>query len=118
MENNILLCGGLGYIGFHITKLLLDTNYNIIILDIKEKPINNIFVSNNVTYITGSICNQLLLEMIFEKYRPILVINLSGYILVGESINDPIKYYENNISGGITLIKTMIKYNVRNIIFS
>jgi len=122
---NILVTGGLGFIGSHTVIELLIKNYNVIIidnltnsnLDILDK-IKKISNSNNITFYKGDILDKLLLDNILKKEYIDTVIHFAGLKSVSQSIKEPLKYYENNINGTIVLLKIMEKYNVKNLIFS
>ena len=124
-KSNILLTGGLGYIGSHIAVELLLQNNNIIIidnlsnstysvLDIIEKETNKKPIFFNIDLVK----EIELLDVLFNEYKIDLVIHLAGLKSVNESINNPINYYETNIVSSINLIKIMEKYKCKKIIFS
>lgn len=122
---NIFVTGGLGFIGSHTVIELLNQGHNVIIidnlsnsnLDILEK-IKKISNSENIKFYQGDILDEKLMNIIFIRENIDSVIHFAGLKSVSESVKEPLKYYENNISGTIVLLKTMEKYNVKNLIFS
>lgn len=124
----ILLTGGLGYIGSHIAVELLELNYRVIIVDNlsncsldKLGKIQKIVPTNlhiNLHFIKMDLLDIDDLDNVFKKYPIDVVIHLAGSKAVGESVEKPIFYYENNIGTTINLIKTMTKYKCYNLIFS
>lgn len=132
MFKTCLVTGGLGYIGSHICVELLKNNWNILILDnlsnssvdkldiIKKYNVGNSdIIFNTVDLVDIDKFDNALDDYINVKNKSIdLVIHLAGLKAVGESINIPIKYYENNLISTLNLLKLMEKYNIRNLIFS
>lgn len=132
MKKTCLITGGLGYIGSHICVELFKNNWDILILDnlsnssidkfdiIKKHNINNCDIKLEVVNLVDINKFDLILNnYISQNNKKIdLVIHLAGLKAVGESINLPIKYYENNIISTINLVKLMEKYNIGNLIFS
>lgn len=132
MKKTCLVTGGLGYIGSHICVELLQNNWNILIIDNlsnshKDKILEIEKYNTNGCDITLEIVNlvdinefdKVLNNYINQKNKQIdLVIHLAGLKAVGESINLPIKYYENNMISTINLVKLMEKYDITNLIFS
>ena len=122
MNKTILLTGGCGFIGSHCCVELIKNDYNIIIIDIN--PDQNIIL--NIEKITNikpkfynfNILDETKMENIFNDNKIDIVIHLAAFKSVSESKNYPLKYYDNNITGLITLLKIMVKYNVDKIIFS
>ena len=120
----ILLTGGAGYIGSHTAVELLNKGEEIVIIDnfSNSKP----KVLKAIKEITGKdfkfyeidYLDKEKLEKVFEENNIDAVINFAGYKAVGESIEKPIEYYTNNISGCLVLLNTMRKYNVKKFIFS
>ena len=122
---SILVTGGAGYIGSHTVIELLNAGESVIIidnfsnskkesLDAIKKITNKDFKFYEINYLDRSA-----LERIFEENNDIdSVINFAGYKAVGESVQKPIDYYINNISGALVLLDTMKKYNVKKFVFS
>ena len=120
----ILIIGGAGYIGSHTLLQLLRTQFEVYVYDnFSNSSIETLrrvkFLANhNFSIQNGDINDQLLLEKTFKAFKPNVVIHYAGLKSVSESLIDPLNYYEQNISGTINLLKTMKKYNCKNIIFS
>ena len=120
----ILVTGGCGYIGSHTVLELLNKNYQVVVVDNFS---NSSFESlRRVQKITGKevifyeadIRDRSALEKIFSVHTFDAVIHFAAFKAVGESCKLPLKYYENNINGTVTLLQVMEKYNVKKIIFS
>lgn len=120
----ILVTGGCGYIGSHTVLELLNKNYQVVAVDNFS---NSSFESlRRVQKITGKevifyeadIRDRAAMEKIFSEHTFDAVIHFAAFKAVGESCKLPLKYYENNISGTVTLLQVMEKYNVKKIIFS
>jgi len=113
---NILIVGGAGYIGSYMCKYLSKNGYNPIVLD------NLIYGHKEAVkwgvFIEGSIADSTLLDQIFRKYQIIAVMHFAAFCYVGESVTEPLKYYQNNLSNTITLLNCMVKNNVLNLVFS
>ena len=120
----ILLPGGAGYIGSHTAIELLNSGKEIVIIDnysnSKPEVLESIkkitgkdFKSYNIDY-----RNRKELEKVFEENKIEAVLNFAGYKAVGESVQKPLEYYDNNIIGALILLETMRKYNVKKFIFS
>ena len=120
----ILVTGGAGYIGSHTVLCLLERGYEVIVLDnhsnsSKEALLRVSEISGcQMHYYMGDVSDENILKQIFEKYNVSDVIHFAGLKSVSESINDPIKYYENNVAATLVLLKQMIDHNILNIIFS
>ena len=120
----ILVTGGAGYIGSHTCVNLLENNYEVVIVD-------NLYNSNEkvvdrITQITGKkpafynvdLLDKEALDDVFEKEKIDAVIHFAGLKAVGESVEKPIEYYHNNITGTLHLVDCMRNHDVKNIIFS
>ncbi|HEX2946623.1 MAG TPA: UDP-glucose 4-epimerase GalE [Clostridia bacterium] len=120
----ILVTGGAGYIGSHTCVRLLEAGYEIIILDnlsnSKPEVLNRIrgITGKSFEFIRGDMLDRNLLEDIFCRYSIDAVIHFAGFKAVGESVGIPLSYYHNNVSGSIVLFETMLKYGVKNLVFS
>lgn len=114
---NILVTGGAGYIGSHAVIELLDSGYNVIVLDNLENGYIEL-VDKRAKFYQGDIRDINSFENIFEENKIDAVMNFAGYIKVGESVFEPNKYYLNNTYGVMNVVEVMKKYSVKNIIFS
>ena len=120
----ILLTGGTGYIGSHTAVELIERGYEVEILDNLFN--SKITVLDDIERITGvkpkfhevDLLDMPVMEKVFEEGKFDLVIHFAGLKAVGESVEKPLKYYENNVGGTINLLKCMKKYDVNKIIFS
>lgn len=112
----ILVTGGAGYIGSHVVRQLEKNNYRVIVFDNLSKGYKD-FVKNSDLYI-GDLANIDDIKKAFNNYNIDSVIHLAAESLVGESMTNPKKYYENNIMNGINLLNTMLEFNVNKIVFS
>lgn len=121
---SILVTGGAGYIGSHTVVELLKANKEVVIIDnfSNSKPeilesikkiTNKDFKFYEIDYL-----DREKLENVFEENKIDAVINFAGYKAVGESVQKPIEYYINNVSGALVLLDTMRKYNVKKFVFS
>ena len=121
---SILVTGGAGYIGSHTVVELLNEGRDVVILDnfsnSKPEVLENIkkITKKDFKFYKIDYLNRKELEKVFEENKIEAVMNFAGYKAVGESVKKPLEYYENNISGAITLLETMKKYNVKKFIFS
>lgn len=120
----VLLTGGAGYIGSHVAVELLQSGYDVIIADnfynsSQEVPerIREITGKSVRTYYVD-IQNSADLEQIFKQHEINAVMHFAGYKAVGESVQQPLKYYRGNLDSTLTLLETMGKYQVKNLIFS
>lgn len=120
----ILVTGGAGYIGSHTSVELLDAGYEIIVVDNLSN--SNPESLNRVKEITGKdfkfyeadLLNEAALEDIFATNKIEAVIHFAGLKAVGESVQIPLHYYHNNITGTLILCKVMEKFGVKNLVFS
>lgn len=120
----ILLTGGTGYIGSHTAVELIKQGYDVEILDNLFN--SKITVLDDIVRITGvkpkfykvDLLDVPAMEKVFEEGKYDAVIHFAGLKAVGESVEKPLKYYENNVGGTINLMKCMKKYNVNRIVFS
>ena len=120
----ILLTGGTGYIGSHTAIELIKRGYEVEIMDNLFN--SKITVLNEIEKITGvkpkfykvDLLDKEGLNKLFSEGNYDIVIHFAGLKAVGESVEKPLKYYENNVGGTINLLEVMSKYNVKKIVFS
>lgn len=112
----ILVIGGAGYIGSHLVKELVQTK-DVLVLD-NFSTGHRWAVHENATMIEGDMGDKDILENIFTHYPIEAVMHFAAYSLVGESVQEPGKYYQNNVAATLNLLEVMVKSNVKKIIFS
>jgi len=124
---NILLTGGLGFIGSHVASVLGQDEKNKIIiidnLDNSEKEVLDkikllVKYPKHVFFIEGDILDSNLLENVFNEHKINSIIHFASLKSVAQSMNDPLLYYDKNINGLLTLLKTMKRFDCKKIIFS
>ena len=120
----ILVTGGAGYIGSHTVVELQSAGYDVVVLDnlsnSSEKSLERVekITGKPVKFYKADILDREALNEVFEKESIDSCIHFAGLKAVGESVQKPWEYYENNIAGTLTLVDVMRKHNVKNIIFS
>lgn len=120
----ILVTGGAGYIGSHTVLQLLEQNYDVVVLDnlanSSAESLRRVesITGKSVTFVQGDIRDTTVLDSIFSEHKIDSVIHFAGLKAVGESVQKPLEYYENNMYGTLTLCKAMRQHNVKNIVFS
>lgn len=124
MANTVLLAGGAGYIGSHTAIELMNSGYEVVIVDNHSNSQPEVY--NRIEKISGKavkhynidVCDTEKLEVVFMENKFDAVIHFAGYKAVGESVEKPLMYYENNLNSTYALIKMMQKYKVNCIVFS
>ena len=125
-ENNmtILVTGGLGFIGSHICIELLKSSYRVIIIDnLSNSKIETLYGIEEITHKTIKLyiedCgNEKVIDKIFKENNIDAIIHCAGFKAVGESVKNPLKYYENNLKTTIVLLRMMNNHSIKKIIFS
>ncbi len=112
----ILVPGGAGYIGSHTVAELLDANEEVVIVDNLEKGHKGAVLGGK--FYEGDLRDDEFLDKVFMQNNIEAVINFAAYSLVGESVGEPLKYYNNNVAATANLLKKMNQYNVKKIVFS
>jgi len=112
----VFIIGGAGYIGSHTVKVAHNAGHDIITID-------NLSTGHQDAVLYGQfefcdILDTSKLDKLFKKHKPDAVMHFSAYSLVGESMSNPYRYYNNNVSGTLSLLKAMIDNNCMKFIFS
>ena len=116
MSNEVIVTGGAGFIGSHVCKALARAGYNPIAYDnlvrghrwaVQWGPLE-----------VGDIADRDRLDAAFRVYRPAAIIHLAAFAYVGESIDDPGKYYRNNVAGTLSLLEAARDHSIQQIVFS
>lgn len=120
----VLVTGGTGYIGSHTCVELLDSGYEIVVIDnLSNSKIEVVDKIKEITgkdfkFYEGDCCDKNILVKIFEENKIDAVIHFAGFKAVGESVKLPLKYYRNNLDSTITLLEVMKEFNCKKIVFS
>lgn len=124
MSQRILVTGGAGYIGSHTVVELLESGHEVVVLDnlsnSKASAIDRIeqITGCRPTFVQADLLDAAAIEAVFAAHKIDAVIHFAGLKAVGESVAEPLRYYHNNVTGGILLCQAMAKYGVRNMVFS
>lgn len=112
----ILVCGGAGYIGSHMVAELLEKGEEVVVLDNFQKGHHDSLIGGKLY--SGDLRDDVILNKVFTENNIDAVIDFAADSLVGESVTEPLKYFENNIGSTINLLKAMRDHKVKYIVFS
>lgn len=112
----VLVVGGAGYIGSHMVHDLIRAGYGVVVLDNLSRGHRDLIPGG--TFFEGDLGDADLLENIFSNHSIAAVMHFAAFSLVGESVENPLGYYRNNVSRTIELLYAMTRHRVRNFIFS
>lgn len=116
MNQSILIIGGAGYIGSHMVKLLEQLGCSVTTLDNLSSGYRDVVLYGD--FIHGDIADRQLLDQLFRSKRFDAVMHFASFIQVGESVQHPAKYYQNNVVNTLNLLNAMQAFGVNNFIFS
>lgn len=124
MKETVLVSGGAGYIGSHVAVELIQAGYDVVIVDNLSN--SEMAAVEGVRKITGveipfeqvDTCNKNALEEVFQKYKFNSVIHFAAFKAVGESMEKPLMYYQNNLTSFMNICQLMMDYDRPNILFS
>ncbi|QYJ84971.1 UDP-glucose 4-epimerase GalE [Shewanella mesophila] len=120
----ILVTGGAGYIGSHTVVELLNDNQEVVIIDnLSNSSVEALarveaITRKKVTFYQGDVLNKAFLQKVFTDHTIESVIHFAGLKAVGESVAQPLRYYENNVTGTLILCQVMTEFDVKNLVFS
>ena len=120
----VLVTGGAGYIGSHTVVLLIEAGYEVVIFDnfsnASKESIDRVekIVEKEITVMEGDIRSREDLQKVFSCHKIDAVIHFAGLKAVGESVSQPLRYYDNNVNGSAVLCEVMAENNCKSIIFS
>jgi len=117
IQLKILVCGGAGYIGSHTVYELLNHGYQVVIIDNLQTG-HKEAIHPDATFYQGDIRDKDFLNVVFKKEQIEAAIHFAANSLVGESMSDPYKYYENNVYGTLVLLDALKENNIKKIVFS
>ena len=120
----ILVTGGAGYIGSHTVLLLLEAGYEVVVFDnfcnASQESLRRVekIVGKSIPFVEGDIRSSEDLDKVFTVYQISAVIHFAGLKAVGESVSEPLSYYDNNVNGTLVLCEAMRRHNCFQIVFS
>ena len=112
----ILVTGGAGYIGSHTARLLHELGREVVVLDTLERGYRD--AVGDIDLVVGDIADARLVGKTCRKYDVDSVIHFAAYKAVGESVSDPLRYYQNNVGGSIALVEALLEHDVKQVVFS
>lgn len=113
---NVLVTGGAGYIGSHACKALSKAGYTPVTYD--NLIYGHTWAVKWGPFEEGNILDRQRLDEVIDKYKPEAVMHFAAFAYVGESVENPGKYYRNNVAGSLTILEAMRDHDIRNIVFS
>ena len=116
MSERILVCGGAGYIGSHMVRLLVAEGFDVVVLD--DLSTGHPEAVQGVELVEADIRDGAALDSVFETREFISVMHFCAKSLVGESVRQPLAYYDNNVAGSLALLRAMQRHGVRKLVFS
>ena len=120
----ILVTGGAGYIGSHTLIALAEANYEFVVYDnlcnSSQESLTRVekIINKKIAFQEGDIRDKETLQKVFKIHSIDAVVHFAGLKAVGESVEKPLKYYDNNVNGTLTLLEVMKEYNCKKIVFS
>ncbi len=125
MKKCVLVSGGAGFIGSHVTVELIEAGYDVIVSDNMSncdetcyEGVKKITGREDIPFVKMDFCDPAATELLFSANKIDAVIHFAGFKAVGESVSEPLKYYRNNLESFINVIETSRKHGCENILFS
>ncbi|WP_319781094.1 UDP-glucose 4-epimerase GalE [Maridesulfovibrio sp.] len=113
---SLLVCGGAGYIGSHMTRMIAESGHDVTVFD--NLSTGHAEALKWGKFVQGDLRNPADLEKVFAESKYDAVFHFSGLIVVSESVEKPYEYYDNNVTGTLNLLQAMRKYGVDKFVFS
>ena len=120
----VLLTGGAGYIGSHTALVLLEAGHEVVVVDnlsnSSAEALRRVeeLTGRSVAFHQADVRDRGELALAFERHRPAAVVHFAGLKAVGESVAEPLRYYDNNVAGTVALLEVMQVAGVRDLVFS
>lgn len=125
MSKRVLVSGGAGYIGSHVTVELINAGYEVVVADNLSncdmtcfEGVKQITGRDDIPFVMADCCNQQEVEKIFSVYKIDAVIHFAAYKAVGESVAEPVKYYKNNLMSFLNILESAKNHGGCNVLFS
>lgn len=114
----LLVTGGAGYIGSHTVKHLRKAGERIVVFDSLVYGHRQALPPDGVTLVEGDMSDGALVDRVFAEHKPEAVLHFAAFCYVGESVEQPLKYYRNNVAAPLTVVEAMQRHDCRKFIFS
>ncbi|MFQ5425230.1 MAG: UDP-glucose 4-epimerase GalE [Phycisphaerae bacterium] len=114
---SVLVTGGAGYVGSHAVRALIKAGFDVVVLDNLSAG-HAAAVDSNATLVVGDLCDETLLDDLFKQKRFDAVMHFAAFIEVGESVVDPLKFYDNNVGNSVRLLRAVQRHDVKRFVFS
>ena len=125
MSKRVLVSGGAGYIGSHVTVELIQAGYDVLVADDMSncdltcfEGVKKITGRDDLPFVKMSFCDEAATEKLFTDWKIDAVIHFAAFKAVGESVEDPLKYYGNNLNSFVNVIGAARRHGCKNILFS
>ena len=121
---NILLTGGLGYIGSHIATVLMEASHELVLFDNLSNSDASVLhsleriLNKKIAFVEGDVRDAELLSKTLKQYKIEAVMHFAGLKAVCESVQNPLRYYDHNVGGSMSLIRAMQENSIKKIVFS
>ncbi|MEF2074680.1 UDP-glucose 4-epimerase GalE [Consotaella aegiceratis] len=116
MGDSVLVCGGAGYIGSHMTRLLAENGFDVTVFD--NLVSGHREAVRNARLVEGDLADRAALDALFAEKRFSAVFHFAALISVSDSVSDPASYYRNNVAGTLNLLEAMRAAGVERFVFS
>ena len=113
----VLVTGGSGYIGSVVVRDLIERGYEVVVFDNLERG-HRCNLDPRAEFVEGDLRDERMISGIMYAFKPDAVLHFAAYALVGESMANPVKYFDNNVIGGVNLLKAMMSVDCTRLIFS
>jgi UDP-glucose 4-epimerase len=120
----ILVTGGMGYIGSHTVVELQNAGHDVVVYDNLYNAVRSVqdrvqkITGKPFVFVEGDIRDRAAMEAVFGAHKIDAVIHFAGLKAVGESVAQPLRYYDNNVYGSVALFETMAKFGCKTLVFS
>lgn len=124
MKPAVLVTGGAGYIGSHTTLALLQAGYDVVVLDNLSNSSTQALIrvaqlaDRQAGFVQGDVRDKALVRDVLRRHHVVAVLHFAGLKAVGESVEQPLRYYDNNVSGSLALCEAMAEAGVFRLVFS